>query len=102
MTRQQKRKLERENHKMKVFIKVDTNLPQRTEELSNQLVEASMSMLKTFGKIKERFNLNDEISHNLFQFVVHAHNEFMKDPYATPDTYKEFEKMMWGSAERSC
>ena len=99
MNRQQRRQQERQNKKT-VYVATTPNLPKRSQELTDQLVEGSERLIRAFGEIKDKLKLNEQQTWNFFQLVTSANNEFMMNPNTTLQTFISFEEIMWEAAKR--
>lgn len=99
MNRQQRRQQERQNKK-NVYVATSSNLPKRSQELTNQLVEGSERLVRAFGEIKDKLKLNDEQTWSFFQLVTTANNQFMMNPNTTLQTFISFEEIMWEAANK--
>jgi hypothetical protein len=99
MNRQQRREQEKQNKKT-VYLTSSSNLPKRSEELNNQLVQGSERLVRAFGEIKEKLKLNEEQTWSFFQLVTTANNQFMLNPKTTLQTFISFEEIMWTAANQ--
>ena len=99
MNRQQRRQQKRQNKKT-VYVATNSNLPKRSQELTDQLVEGSERLVKAFGEIKDKLKLNDQQTWSFLQLVTTANNEFMMNPNTTLQTFLSFEKIMWEAAKK--
>jgi hypothetical protein len=93
-------KISQEEFKKIVYVAPTSNLPKRSQELTDQLAQGSERLITTFSIIKDELKLNDVQTWSFFKLVTAANNEFMMNPNTTLQTFLSFEEIMWAAARQ--